>query len=89
MAVSKAKRASMPRKDFAGPGTSYPIPDKKHVAIAEGLAAMHHEPAIEKKAAAIGRRKFGTSSDVQASGYAVTTHPHKNLGGYLHPKKGR
>lgn len=69
--VSQAKRDSMPRSQFAGPGESYPIPDKKHVAIAAGLAAMHGHPAIAAKARAIGRRDFGTGGDQQTINHAA------------------
>jgi hypothetical protein len=59
--LSKARRAAMPAKDFAGPGRSYPIPDKKHVAIAAGLAAMHGaSSAVKSKIKTIATRKFGS-----------------------------
>jgi hypothetical protein len=57
--LSAKARAKLPTKDFAGPNRTYPIPDKKHVAIAAGLAAMHGHKGIAPKAKAIGQRKFG------------------------------
>jgi len=59
--LSMAERKRLPKSDFAvpslapGPG-SYPMPDKKHAAVAKGLAAMHGGPvkAVDAKA----KRKF-------------------------------
>jgi len=51
--LSMAQRKALPKSSFAvpskapGPG-SYPIPDKKHAAVAKGLAAMHHSPSKGK-----------------------------------------
>jgi hypothetical protein len=65
--LSKKARASLPKSDFAvpskapGPG-SYPMPDKKHAAIAKGFAAMHNAPnegAIDRKANAKLGKKGG------------------------------
>lgn len=55
--LSMAERKKLPLSDFGvpskapGPG-SYPMPDKKHAAVALGFEKMHgeHLPAIEKKA---------------------------------------
>ena len=58
-AVPKSKRG-VPSKSGTG---SYPMPDKKHAAVAKGLAAMHHSKnkgAIDRKANAIlkkGKKK--------------------------------
>ena len=59
--LTMAERKRLPKSDFAvpskapGPG-SYPMPDKKHAAVAKGLAAMHGGPvkAVDAKA----KRKF-------------------------------
>lgn len=57
-ALSAPARAAMPQSEFGvpskapGPG-SYPMPDRKHAVVAEGLAAMHNDPhkeAIDAKA---------------------------------------
>ena len=57
--LSKKKRDALPNSAFAGPGRTYPIPDKKHAIIAAGLAGMHHagektKASIKKKAAKKG-----------------------------------
>lgn len=49
MAVSKSTRKSLPASKMGEPKKDkYPMPDKKHAAIAKGFAAMHH--AKDKKA---------------------------------------
>ena len=35
--LSTAQRKKLPKKDFAGPGRSFPIPDKAHAIAAERL----------------------------------------------------
>ena len=42
--LSKTARKKLPAKDFAGPGKTFPIPDKKHARAALMLA-----PASERK----------------------------------------
>ena len=62
--LSKSQRAALPKSAFAvpskapGPG-SYPIPDKKHAAVAKGLAAMHHSGSI-KTINAKANKKLGS-----------------------------
>ena len=66
MALSMAERKKLPKSDFLvpskapGPG-SYPVPDKKHAIIAEGLAGMHGGP--EAKAKHVAKKKFGVGLD--------------------------
>ena len=76
MTVSKAVRKSLPTSRKM-PGGRYPMPDKKHAAIAKAFAAMHHSPdkaEIDAKADRIlrhtprGSGPFDASSVVQ--GYA-------------------
>jgi hypothetical protein len=59
-ALTPEARAEMPKKDFAEPNKKedgqkgkYPIPDRRHAAIAMGFAKMHHD----SKAMADVRRK--------------------------------
>lgn len=69
--LSMAQRKALPKSSFAvpskapGPG-SYPIPDKKHAAVAKGLAAMHHsgsQSVVNKKAnRVLGSGKGGFSN---------------------------
>lgn len=55
--LTMAERRKLPKSKFAvpskapGPG-SYPMPDKKHAAVAQGLAAMHGGPTGKVKAKA-------------------------------------
>lgn len=59
--LTMAQRRALPKSKFAvpskapGPG-SYPMPDKKHADVAQGLAAMHGGPkaAVKKKAQKLG-----------------------------------
>lgn len=67
-------RRALPTKDFAGKRRSYPIEDKGHAQAAIARAKEFH-PADEQTIIRKAQAKLG--------------HPHKNLGGYLHPSKGR
>lgn len=59
--ISAKRRAKLPASDFAGPNRSYPVPDRAHVGIAAGLAAMHGASSkIEGKIKKIAKRKFGS-----------------------------
>lgn len=58
--LSKAERARLPAKDFAGPGRSYPVEDKAHAraAILESRNAPPKERArIKAKAESVLRGK--------------------------------
>lgn len=63
--LTAAERRALPKSDFAvpskapGPG-SYPIPDKKHAAVAKGEAAKHASPAVEAKVDRKANKKLGT-----------------------------
>lgn len=42
-------RDKLPAKDFAGPGRSYPVPDKNHARVAKARASeMEHKGKISK-----------------------------------------
>ena len=41
--LTSAKRKKLPKKDFAGPGDSYPVPDKSHAANAKARATQMEE----------------------------------------------
>lgn len=69
-------RRAIPKSQFGvpskAPGSgSYPMPDRKHAAIAKAYAA-HASPAVR--------------AQVDAKANAVLGHPHKNLGAYLQKK---
>lgn len=51
--LSAGKRNSLPKKDFAGPGRSFPIPDKAHARAAIMLSKYASDPsAVKAKAEA-------------------------------------
>jgi len=39
--LTQAKRDKMPKKEFAGPGTSYPVPDAAHAKLAKAMASKY------------------------------------------------
>ena len=58
--ISKKERDAMPEEDFAGPGRSYPIKDKKHLDAAVkllGRAPKSEQAGIKKKIKEIAKRK--------------------------------
>ena len=62
--LSTEKRNSLPKSDFAGPGRSYPIPDKSHAANAKARASQavnagRMSKATEEKIDARADRKMG------------------------------
>ena len=75
--LTTAKRKNLPTSAFAGPDRSFPIPDKSHARNA--LARAHFAPHPEQIAQAV-KRKFPSIKQ---------SHPHRNLGTYLHSKKSR
>lgn len=75
--LTKAARAAIPTSQFAGPHRSFPIPDRSHARAA--LREAHYAANPSAIRANVARAYPGISQQ----------HPHKNLGGYLHPKKGR
>lgn len=62
--LTAKKRANLPSKVFAGPGRSFPIPDKKHARAAlmlEGKAPPSARPHIEAEAhKMLAKKKGGT-----------------------------
>ena len=78
--LTTSARKSIPASKFGlpekAPGRgSYPMPDAKHAAIAKAYASRFASPSQEKR--------------IDAKANQVLRHPHANLGGYLHPKKGK
>ncbi len=57
--LTTKERNSLPAKDFAGPGRSYPIEDKAHARNAKARAAQHASPALKKKIDAKADRVLG------------------------------
>lgn len=56
--LTTKKRAALPAKSFAGPGRSYPIPDKNHAANAKARASQFASPAVKDKVDAAVARKY-------------------------------
>jgi len=52
--LTAAKRRAIPKSEFAGPGRSYPIPDRAHAVLAKAMATRFASPAeratIDRKA---------------------------------------
>lgn len=63
MTVSAKTRAKLPASRLGKPKSGgYPMPDKKHAAIAKGFAAMHNDPdkaEIDAKADRVLAKKRG------------------------------
>jgi hypothetical protein len=56
--TTKARKA-LPASDFAGPGRSYPIPDKAHAANAKARASEFASPALKAKVDAKANKMLG------------------------------
>ena len=72
--TSKGRKA-LPKRDFAGPGRSFPIEDKKHARLAIGGAtraerAGHISPGEEAKIKSAARKKLGGVSVHKSAGRA-------------------
>ena len=51
-------RNKLPGKSFAGPGRSYPIPDKSHAANAKARASQFASPDVKARVDAAVARKY-------------------------------
>lgn len=56
--LNARKRNSLPSSEFAGPGRSYPIPDRSHAANAEARATQNASPALKASIDAKVHAKF-------------------------------
>lgn len=56
--LTAAMRRKLPRKDFAGPKKSYPIPDANHARNALARVSQFGTPAEKARVRAAVRRKF-------------------------------
>jgi hypothetical protein len=59
--TTKARKA-LPASDFAGPGRSYPIPDKAHAANAKARASEFASPALKAKVDAKANKMLGKAT---------------------------
>lgn len=57
--LTAAARKKLPKGDFAGPGKSYPVPDKKHAAVAKAYAKRYASPAERAKIDAKANKVLG------------------------------
>ena len=62
--LTTAKRNALPNSEFAGPGRSYPIPDKSHAANAKARATQMEaagklSPSAAAKIKAAANKKLG------------------------------
>lgn len=49
--LTTKQRKNLPKKDFAGPGKSYPIPDKSHARNAKARASEQYKKGNLSKSA--------------------------------------
>jgi hypothetical protein len=54
--LTSRARKKLPAGDFAGPGRSYPIPDKAHAIAAKSMAARYATPSVQAKVDAKANR---------------------------------
>lgn len=54
--LTTQERNALPASQFAGPGRSYPIPDRAHAANAKARAAQFASPALKAKVDAKANR---------------------------------
>lgn len=57
--LTAAQRKKLPKSTFAGPGRSYPIPDKSHAKAAKSMAARFASPAVRAKVDAKANKVLG------------------------------
>lgn len=57
--LTAAQRNALPDSAFAGPGRTYPVPDKSHAQFAKAMATRHAPPATKKKIDAKANRVLG------------------------------
>lgn len=57
--LTAAQRKKLPKSTFAGPGRSYPIPDKAHAKAAKSMAARFASPAVRAKVDAKANKVLG------------------------------
>lgn len=56
--LSSSQRNSLPSSEFAGPGGSYPIPDRSHAANAKARVSEFGSPALKAEVDSAVSRKF-------------------------------
>ena len=61
--LNAADRKALPNSTFAGPGRSYPIPDKSHAVAAKSMASRFASPSVKAKVDAKANAKLGETND--------------------------
>ena len=59
--LTTKQRKGLPQRDFAGPGDSYPIPDRSHAIAAKAMASRFASPKVKAEVDAKADRKLGES----------------------------
>ncbi len=57
--LTTAERNALPASKFAGPGRTYPIPDKAHAANAKARASQFAGPALKARVDRAANKKLG------------------------------
>ncbi len=57
--LTSAARNALPSSAFAGPGRTYPIPDRSHATFAKAMATKNAGPALKSRIDAAVAAKFG------------------------------
>lgn len=70
MTLTTRARKALPKKDFAGPGRSYPVENKKHARLAKAMASRavndgRMSRGEERKIDAKANRKLGKSGSAR------------------------
>lgn len=64
--LTAAQRKKLPKGDFAGPGRSYPVPDKAHARVAKSFAARFASPAERARIDAKANKVLGKGKGKKA-----------------------
>jgi len=75
--LTPAKRADMPKKEFAGPGKSFPIPDATHAKLALAFVG---------RSEAAGHISPEEANHIRVAAHAKLADHHKKLGEALKRK---
>ena len=76
--LTGTERKHLPASTFAGPDRSYPIPDKKHAAVAKAYAERYASPAVKAEVDAKANRMLhepkGAPMGKHHSAHGFRTH---------------
>lgn len=60
--LNAAARKALPSSTFAGPGRSYPIPDRSHAIAAKSMAARYASPSVKAQVDAKANQMLSKST---------------------------